>query len=63
MAMLRSLQMAVTYGYIHTGDQRLKNSKSLQSPNVYLDSMSIARLWDSPISQFSIFIEVLKTID
>ena len=32
MAMLMSLQMAVTYGYIHTGDQRLKNSKSLQSP-------------------------------
>ena len=62
MAMLRSLQMAVTYGYIHTGDQRLKNSKSLQSPNVYLDSMSIASLWASLISQFSIFIEVLKTI-
>lgn len=62
MAMLGSLQMAVTYGYIHTGDQRLKNSKSLQSPNVYLDPMSIASLWASPISQFSIFIEVLKTI-
>ena len=62
MAMLRSLQMAVTYGYIHTGDQRLKNSKSLQSPNVYLDPMSIASRWAFPISQFSIFIEVLKTI-